>query len=373
MSSAPIRRVLTPALNRLAGYNATSRDLLQAADAGNLTPEQTNTLRQQNTLLERSVTLVDRQNDMWLNLMRNFQAQELADEEARYNAQVVDGVHFTEFLDRARETLDLVEIVIQRIDDDDNDAASVSSRGSRRGAAPPRIRAKLPKLELPTFSGDPLEWPTFWQQFTASVGNQPIATVDKFGYLKSKLTGRAEDAIRGYDPSDANYNIVINILQRRFGDPAVIQESLQAELINLRPAANESTSELRRVSETIERVCRQLHAQGFPEDNPFILSSIKSKLPWNALTELVKTEKASGARWTTSQYRTKLVYLIEVKEEVSRCTSNKRSNGNIVSGDASKEGNRQNNFRRDRRDRRQNNKPAGNEDAERSYKTTKGA
>ena len=87
MSSAPIRRVLTPALNRLAGYNATSRDLLQAADAGNLTPEQTNTLRQQNTLLERSVTLVDRQNDMWLNLMRNFQAQELGDEEAPRRAR----------------------------------------------------------------------------------------------------------------------------------------------------------------------------------------------------------------------------------------------------------------------------------------------
>ena len=79
MSSAPIRRVLTPELNRLAGYNTTSRDILQAADAGNLTPEQNNTLRQQNTLLERSVTLVDRQNDMWLNLMRNFQAQELTE------------------------------------------------------------------------------------------------------------------------------------------------------------------------------------------------------------------------------------------------------------------------------------------------------
>ena len=43
---------------------------------------------------------------------------------------------------------------------------------------------KLPKLEIRWFSGDPLEFPTFQQQFEASVGQSNLADVAKFSYLK---------------------------------------------------------------------------------------------------------------------------------------------------------------------------------------------
>ena len=51
---------------------------------------------------------------------------------------------------------------------------------------------KLPKLEIRWFSGDALEFPTFQQQFEASIGRSNLADVAKFSYLKGLLKGGTE-------------------------------------------------------------------------------------------------------------------------------------------------------------------------------------
>ena len=38
---------------------------------------------------------------------------------------------------------------------------------------------KLPKLDIPTFSGNVLEWQTFWEQFRVSVHDRPISDAEK--------------------------------------------------------------------------------------------------------------------------------------------------------------------------------------------------
>jgi hypothetical protein len=48
--------------------------------------------------------------------------------------------------------------------------------GENQGFHP---RVKLPQLKLPIFSGDPLEWPAFWQSFESAVGGQNLQPVDK--------------------------------------------------------------------------------------------------------------------------------------------------------------------------------------------------
>jgi len=57
--------------------------------------------------------------------------------------------------------------------------------------------AKLPKLDIKPFSGDPLEYPTFQQQFDASIGRGELADVAKFSYLKGLLRGEALRSIQG--------------------------------------------------------------------------------------------------------------------------------------------------------------------------------
>ena len=65
---------------------------------------------------------------------------------------------------------------------------------------------RLPKLNLPYFSGNPLTWQTFWDSFSAAVHNNPKLTgVQKFNYLRAQLRGDATKVIAGFPLTDANY------------------------------------------------------------------------------------------------------------------------------------------------------------------------
>ncbi|XP_066937038.1 uncharacterized protein [Clytia hemisphaerica] len=58
--------------------------------------------------------------------------------------------------------------------------------------------SRLPKIELPTFKGDPLKWQGFWDQFKISIHeNERKNDIDRFNFLKKYLTGEALDSIKG--------------------------------------------------------------------------------------------------------------------------------------------------------------------------------
>ena len=89
--------------------------------------------------------------------------------------------------------------------------ASIWSQSSVQGSLKP------PKLEIATFNGDVLRWQEFWDTFEAAIHNTDYSPVDKLNYLKSRLTGEALDAFSGYQLSNSNYNVVIDVLKNRFG------------------------------------------------------------------------------------------------------------------------------------------------------------
>jgi len=54
------------------------------------------------------------------------------------------------------------------------------------------ITNHLPKLNLPTFAGDPLTWQSFWDSFDTAVNsNTALDGVQKLNYLWAKLHGDA--------------------------------------------------------------------------------------------------------------------------------------------------------------------------------------
>ena len=55
---------------------------------------------------------------------------------------------------------------------------AVSQSGSQAS-----VEAKLPKLELPLFDGEPTDWTSFWDQFAAIVDSSDLPDVTKFTYL----------------------------------------------------------------------------------------------------------------------------------------------------------------------------------------------
>ena len=88
-----------------------------------------------------------------------------------------------------------------------------------------------------------------------------MPAVSKFSYLKSVLKGSALSAIAGIPLSSENYSLVVKLLQERFGRKEAIVESLYFRLQNLLKTGNKF-ADIQRVSETIEKVLRQLEAQG---------------------------------------------------------------------------------------------------------------
>ncbi|KAJ8042348.1 hypothetical protein HOLleu_13378 [Holothuria leucospilota] len=81
---------------------------------------------------------------------------------------------------------------------------------------------KLPKLELPKFSGKVIDWQPFWDQFKAVVDNSELPTVNKFSYLQALLEGDAKTCIQGLAPTAKHYDIACNLLKERYGRPEKI-------------------------------------------------------------------------------------------------------------------------------------------------------
>lgn len=84
-------------------------------------------------------------------------------------------------------------------------------------AANPTSDYKLPRLSLPTFSGNPREWQSFYDIFRATVhDNTSLSPAQKFQYLKGQLKGTAERLVRHFRVDDANYIEAFQKLVKRY-------------------------------------------------------------------------------------------------------------------------------------------------------------
>lgn len=85
---------------------------------------------------------------------------------------------------------------------------------------------RLPKLEMPSFSGEKLKWTEFWDSFEATIHrNTSLSEVEKLNYLMSKLSGEAKSSVSGILLSNENYAVAVEILKDRYGDTQVVVTS----------------------------------------------------------------------------------------------------------------------------------------------------
>ena len=138
---------------------------------------------------------------------------------------------------------------------------------------------KLPKLEIPSFSGEKLKWAEFWDSFEAAVHlNTSLSEVEKLNYLISKLSGEAKDSVSGIQLSNENYQVAVELLKERYGDKQAVVTSHYTELINLKPAPNNPKG-LRKMYNDVEKYLRSLQALEQDTDQDLFISMITSKLP----------------------------------------------------------------------------------------------
>ena len=125
----------------------------------------------------------------------------------------------------------------------------VASKGGANG----KNCVKLPKLEIKCFSGDPKEFPTFFDQFSTSIDASNIAEVSKFAYLKSLINGEAARAIGGLAVTAENYENAKKILTERFGRKNVIINSIMEDFVKMEGVKSDgNTKALRGLSDKVE-------------------------------------------------------------------------------------------------------------------------
>ncbi|XP_062582984.1 uncharacterized protein LOC134244753 [Saccostrea cucullata] len=175
------------------------------------------------------------------------------------------------------------------------------------------VAVKLPKLELPTYSGDKIKFKEFWDAFEATVHKNPkLSNIEKFNYLKSKLKGAAQEAISGLSLSNENYDVAVATLRERFGDIQSVINKHYVELINTQSATND-TSSLRKLNDDLERHLRSLEALHQDVNQDVFVSMITSKLPKETLLQL-EIQKGPKEKWTVQKLRELMKNYIKVKE-----------------------------------------------------------
>ena len=122
--------------------------------------------------------------------------------------------------------------------------------------------SRLPKLLLSTFSGDPLQWQTFWDSFNAAINSNPsLSGVQKFNYLRTQLHSDAARVIAGFPLTDLNYEHSVTLLKERFGQSYKLVNAHMEALLNLGKPSN-SLSGLQAFYDSIEKHMRALSSLG---------------------------------------------------------------------------------------------------------------
>ncbi|KAL0870614.1 hypothetical protein ABMA27_005574 [Loxostege sticticalis] len=110
---------------------------------------------------------------------------------------------------------------------------------------------KLPKIVIPNFSGKYTEWITFRDLFMSLIHNNPkLDNVQKMHYLKSSLSGEAEQLLRQIPISEANYERCWSQLKTRYNNKRYLSHFILKRLLSQRNIVVESANALKELIDT---------------------------------------------------------------------------------------------------------------------------
>ena len=111
-----------------------------------------------------------------------------------------------------------------------SEATVNSPRTSTNDGSQNSSKLKLPKLQLPSFTGSYTDWMSFADLFKASVdSNNQLSNSEKLNYLKACVKGEAAKLISSVTITDYNYEIAWELLHERYENKrSIVQAHLQA-------------------------------------------------------------------------------------------------------------------------------------------------
>lgn len=192
------------------------------------------------------------------------------------------------------------------------------------------ILPRLPELKLSPFTGDPLKWTEFWEQFNSAINeNEGLNPASKFQYLKSLMKDEAGRTLEGMAVSSANYPKAIDLLKERYGNPQRVIFSHFNKLFRIGQASDD-TNKLRWTHDECEKHILGLEALGVGENQygivfvPLILSKLPDKV------QLEMNRKRGSQDWNLGLLRKLLKEELNAREAVEGKENKLIESGNGV-------------------------------------------
>ena len=156
---------------------------------------------------------------------------------------------------------------------------------------------QLPRIEVPTFDGNILNWQIFWEQFESAI----------LTYLRDALKdGPARYIVSGLTQASESYGEAIKCLQKRYDRPRVLHQAHVRKIQEALPLKTGSGQELRRLHDLLVQHIRALKALEQHTLEMYLTAAIEMKLDEG--TRLKWTEYSSDSE-TTPPYEELLKFL----------------------------------------------------------------
>ncbi|KAJ0178373.1 hypothetical protein K1T71_006196 [Dendrolimus kikuchii] len=147
--------------------------------------------------------------------------------------------------------------------------------------------AKLPRIQLPIFTGKYEDWPSYQDLFTALVHDTSLSDVQKLYYLKTSVSGEAEMLLRQFQITGNNYLYAWKLLQDRFGNKRMMINSILGRIFGQKKIANQSPNTIKSLLDTTTACINSLNELNVSTAtwSPIIVFLISQKLDQESLKD----------------------------------------------------------------------------------------
>ena len=173
---------------------------------------------------------------------------------------------------------------------------------------------RIPRLNIPTFSGDILSLEPFRDNYDVAVhSNTTLSDVQKLTYLRSQLQGSAAQVISGFTLNGRNYESCLSLLKDRFGKPHNLKHAHMQALPNL-PSPTDTLNSLQEFYDTVEGHVRSLTTlwKKMESCGDLLVTVIRSRLP-PKIWKSIAWDHGSG-EWTLEAMQAAIKKEIQIRE-----------------------------------------------------------
>lgn len=142
-------------------------------------------------------------------------------------------------------------------------------------------------LDLPTFSGEPEQWPQFEFSFTETTKVYGYTIWENHLRLQKSLTGVAREAVEGMLIHPRNIEAIMNTLRFRFGRPELLVGGQMTKIRKIRALTEEDSHGFISFATTIRNVATLFCTADLQPHitNPQLIKEIVARLPYSRRVE----------------------------------------------------------------------------------------